>query len=104
MDGPVEFHDCDDVTTLFMDGGSDEAGFVQVIQGKRRRPRADQGDGWPTPAILRAMRPEIIGGTLALEPDGTFIRDDRVHATRTAPGRARSDRAAGGGALRGSSR
>ena len=33
MDGPVEFHDCDDVT-LMMDGGSDEAGFVQVIRGK----------------------------------------------------------------------
>src|SRR5690349_3757346 len=26
MDGPLEFHDCDDVTLLF-DGGSDEAGF-----------------------------------------------------------------------------
>ena len=33
MDGPVEFHDCDDVT-LFMDGGSDDAGFVQIIRGK----------------------------------------------------------------------
>ena len=33
MDGPVEFHDCDDVT-LMMDGGSDQAGFVQVIRGK----------------------------------------------------------------------
>ena len=33
FDGPVEFHDCDDVT-LMMDGGSDEAGFVQIIRGK----------------------------------------------------------------------
>ena len=33
FDGPVEFHDCDDVT-LMMDGGSDDAGFVQVIRGK----------------------------------------------------------------------
>ena len=32
FDGPVEFHDSDDVTLLF-DGGSDDAGFVQVIQG-----------------------------------------------------------------------
>ena len=33
IDGPMEFHDCDDVT-LMMDGGSDDAGFVQVIRGK----------------------------------------------------------------------
>ena len=72
MDGPVEFHDCDDVTTL-LDGGSDEAGFVQVIAGHVDDPEpmksmaADTGE-------LRAMRPEIIGGTLALEPDGTFFQ------------------------------
>jgi hypothetical protein len=72
MDGPVEYHDCDDVTTL-LDGGSDEAGFVQVIAGHVDDPEpmksmaADTGE-------LRAMRPEIIGGSLALEPDGTFFQ------------------------------
>ena len=72
MDGPVEFHDCDDVTTL-LDGGSDEAGFVQVIAGHVDDPGPikalahDTGD-------LRAMRPEIIGGTLALKPDGTYFQ------------------------------
>jgi hypothetical protein len=71
MDGPVEFHDCDDVTMMF-DGGSDDAGFVQVIRGHVDDPgRAkamlqDTGD-------LREMRPEIIGGTLAIEADGTFF-------------------------------
>ena len=71
MDGPVEFHDCDDVT-LFLDGGSDEAGFVQVIAGRvsdPERAKAMMADA----SVLREMRPEIIGGTLALEPDGTFI-------------------------------
>jgi hypothetical protein len=72
MDGPVEFHDCDDVTTL-LDGGSDDAGFVQVIRGH-------VDDAGPIKAMsddtgdLRAMRPEIIGGTLALKPDGTFFQ------------------------------
>ena len=72
MDGPVEFHDCDDVTTL-LDGGSDGAGFVQVISGHVDDPAPmkamaeDTGD-------LREMRPEIIGGTLALESDGTFFQ------------------------------
>ena len=71
FDGPVEFHDCDDVT-LLMDGGSDSAGFVQVIRG-----RVDDVDRLRSmmPAdteSLHQMRPEIIGGTLAIEPDGTF--------------------------------
>ena len=71
FDGPVEFHDCDDVT-LMLDGGSDSAGFVQVIRGKvddvdrlRSMMTADTDS-------LHQVRPEIIGGTLAVEPDGTF--------------------------------
>jgi hypothetical protein len=70
FDGPVSFHDCDDVT-LMLGGGSDDAGFVQVIQGTV----ADAG-------ALKAMmtdsrrlqeaRPDVIGATLAIEPDGTF--------------------------------
>src|SRR3954452_7917728 len=71
MDGPVEFHDCDDVMT-WLDGGSDEAGFVQVIRGHTDDPQRAKsmlenvGD-------MQEMRPEIIGGTLALESDGTFF-------------------------------
>src|SRR3712207_6644564 len=37
FDGPVEFHDCEDVALLF-DGGSDRAGFVQVIRGRVEDP------------------------------------------------------------------
>ena len=72
MDGPVAFHDCGDVTT-FLDGGSDDAGFVQVITGHLDDPvRAkamleDTGD-------LRKMRPEIIGGTFAIADDGTYFQ------------------------------
>ena len=71
LDGPAEFHDCDDVTS-FLDGGSDEAGFVQVIRGHTddagpiRAMLADTDD-------LKAMRPEIVGGTFALAADGTFF-------------------------------
>src|SRR3954451_11442159 len=72
MDGPVEFHDCDDVTEL-LDGGSDEAGFVQVIAGHLDDPAPMKAMAHDT-GELRAMRPEIIGGTLALEPDGTFFQ------------------------------
>lgn len=70
MDGPLEFHDCDDVT-LLMDGGSDQAGFVQVIRGRVDDPdrlKALLADA----TSLHEMRPDILGATLAIEPDGTF--------------------------------
>lgn len=70
MDGPTEFHDCDDVM-VFLDGGSDNAEFVQIIRGKVEdvdRVKAMMADA----SMLREMRPEIIGGTLAIEADGTF--------------------------------
>jgi hypothetical protein len=72
MDGPVQFHDCSDVTE-FLDGGSDDAGFVQVISGhldnadRAKAMLADTGD-------LREMRPEIIGGTFAIADDGTYFQ------------------------------
>jgi ribosomal protein S6E (S10) len=70
MDGPMEFHDSEDVT-LLLDGGSDDAGFVQVIRGKvddpaRLKSILANADG------LREMRPDIVGASLAVEPDGTF--------------------------------
>jgi hypothetical protein len=70
MDGPMEFHDCDDVT-LMMDGGSDDAGFVQVIRGKIDDPERLKALMTDTD-VLHEARPEIIGATLAIEADGTF--------------------------------
>lgn len=70
MDGPMEYHDCDDVT-LMMDGGSDDAHFVQVIRGKVEDP--DRLKAMMTDTeTMHEMRPEIIGATLAFEEDGTF--------------------------------
>jgi hypothetical protein len=71
FDGPVEFHDCDDVTLLF-DGGSDDAGFVQVIRGKVDQPDRLRAMMTADPTEMKRMRPDIIGATLAIEPDGTF--------------------------------
>jgi hypothetical protein len=71
MEGPVEFHDCDDVTT-WLEGGSDDAGFVQVIRGHTDDPERVEAMLQNTDD-LREMRPEIIGGTLAIEADGTFF-------------------------------
>ena len=71
MDGPPEFHDCDDVT-VWMDGGSDDAGFVQIIQGKTDDPDRLKEVMSDAPEDMREQRPDIIGGTFALEEDGTF--------------------------------
>jgi hypothetical protein len=71
FDGPMEFHDADDVTVMF-DGGSDDAGFVQVIRGKVDDPGRLKEFLTSSAEGLREMRPEIIGGTLALEDDGTY--------------------------------
>ena len=71
LDGPAEYHDCDDVT-LMMDGGSDRAGFVQVIRGKVDDPSRLKSMLAETESLMRRERPEILGGTLAIEPDGTF--------------------------------
>ena len=73
FEGPVEFHDCSDVT-LMLDGGSDGAGFVQIIRGKvddpeRLRSMLQQGT-----EMLRAARPDVLGITLAIEDDGTFTQ------------------------------
>ena len=73
LDGTCEIHQSDDVTLMF-DGGSAEAGFVQVLRGKLRDPAqmryllADQD----MTAMLHETRPEILGATLAISQDGTF--------------------------------
>jgi hypothetical protein len=71
MDGPVEFHDSDDVT-LMMGGGSDDAGFVQVIRGKVDDPERLKAMMSADTTMMHEMRPDILGATLAIEPDGTF--------------------------------
>ncbi|MDX6327369.1 MAG: hypothetical protein QOK15_3723 [Nocardioidaceae bacterium] len=70
FDGPVEFHDCEDVV-LLLGGGSDSAEFVQVIQGKVDDPAKLKGVMANTDA-LHEMRPDILGATLAIDADGTF--------------------------------
>lgn len=72
-DGPVTFHDCDRVVTM-LDGGSDEARFVQVVQGRLDDPDALETGMPEMESMLHEARPEIIGSTFALEPDGTFTQ------------------------------
>ncbi|WP_041451977.1 hypothetical protein [Hoyosella subflava] len=74
FEGPVTFMDCPDVT-MWLDGGSDDAGFVQVLEGHttdahRMRELLTQNG-----SRLHEVRPEIIGGTF-----GTYGEDGYIEA------------------------
>ncbi len=71
IEGEPTFHDCDDVT-LMLDGGSDAAGFVQVIQGRLSDPGAFRDLLTQDTDTLHEARPEILGGTFAVDEDGWF--------------------------------
>jgi hypothetical protein len=71
FDGPVEFHDADKVL-LGLQGGSDDAGFVQVIQGKLDDPALLEAELDDMSNLLHQERTEILGTTFAIEEDGTF--------------------------------
>jgi hypothetical protein len=71
--GDVAFHDCSQVST-FLAGGSDDAGFVQVIQGAVRDPERMDQLSRQVERPLRRFRPDIIGWTTALHGDGNFTQ------------------------------
>lgn len=50
-----------------------DAGFVQVIEGKVDDPERLRTLLKESGQTLHERRPELIGGTLAIEDDGTFI-------------------------------
>lgn len=73
LQGEVTFDESDDVD-LLLDGGSDDAGFVQVMVGRSsdvERSRAIDREMTPR---LREFRPDVIGGFGAWLDDGRFIQ------------------------------
>jgi hypothetical protein len=63
--GDATFHDSTEIDTM-LEGGSDEAGFVQVIQGRTSDPARLRELNRRSEEPLRQHRPDIIGGTIAL--------------------------------------
>ncbi len=72
FDGEVTFTDCPEVDT-FGAGGSDDAGFVQIIKG-----RADRSAVAPfaqeLEETIRRRRPDVIGGIIGWLGDATFVQ------------------------------
>ena len=66
--GEITFHDCPQVDVL-LGGGSDRAGFVQVMQGRAKDQDHMRSRGPAMEPELRKIRPDIIGGTRAWHGD-----------------------------------
>jgi hypothetical protein len=73
FDGEPTFRDCDDVDLMF-DGGSEMAGFVQVMQGRAVDPKAMRATGQAMEADLRHRRSDILGGIVAWHGDREFTQ------------------------------
>jgi hypothetical protein len=54
---------------LMQGGGSDDAGFVQIIQGKVKDVEKARALDESTQEEMKGMRPDVIGGIVAWHPD-----------------------------------
>jgi hypothetical protein len=71
--GDVTFIDSSDVTT-WLAGGSDDAGFVQVIEGHLDNPELMRSMMEKYSEQMHQMRPEIIGATIAMHHGGDYVQ------------------------------
>lgn len=69
--GPVTFHDCADVQ-LLLGGGSDDARFVQIIQGRVTDRAQAHTLAEQSSELISAYRPDIMGATIAIDDQGYF--------------------------------
>src|SRR5438270_2467120 len=67
------FHDCTEVDTL-MGGGSNDARFVQIIQGRAKSQADMRRLTGEMEQQLRKARPDILGITVAWHGDGGFTQ------------------------------
>jgi hypothetical protein len=81
--GEPTFHDCTDVDLLF-DGGSDKAGFVQIMQGRAKDQAAMRTGQGANEDELRRIRPDLLGGVIAWHGDGTFTQASYFTSERDA--------------------
>ena len=87
----VMFHDCR-LVDLVTGGGSDDAGFVQVIQGKVTDVDKARELDRQTQDQMEQMRPDVIGGVVAWHPEnGRFT--NAIYFTSEAEARAKEKEA-----------
>ena len=72
LDGDVSFDDFDDVTVMGS-GGSDDAGFVQIMRGRVADVEKERAMAQQMSSMPNDFRPDIIGGVQGLKSDGSFV-------------------------------
>jgi hypothetical protein len=73
LDGEATFRESSDTTLLF-DGGSDDAGFVQVMEGSvADRAKAESFETPEMREQLHAARPDLLGSVRAWFDGGAFV-------------------------------
>jgi len=72
FDGDPSFTESSD-TDLLLGGGSNDAGFVQVMKGKAKNAAALRTWSKEHEGHLKEIRPDLIGGLDIYQPDGSFI-------------------------------
>jgi hypothetical protein len=70
--GEVTFMDCTDVTQ-WLEGGSDQAGFVQIMEGHTSDQKAMRQLMTAVGERIHELRPEIIGGTFSTYGDDGYV-------------------------------
>ncbi len=73
FDGGVTFHDCREVDTI-LGGGSNDARFVQVMDGRARDQDQMRSRRQEFEPRLRERRPDILGMVAAWHGDGGFTQ------------------------------
>ncbi|MFE3451641.1 hypothetical protein ACFXJ8_22225 [Nonomuraea sp. NPDC059194] len=73
LSGDVVFRDCREVVS-FLGGGSDEAGFVQIIEGRTRDVQRMRELNDLYEARFQDFRTDVIGGVAALYGEGAFTQ------------------------------
>lgn len=86
VENPI-FHDCTEVDSI-RDGGSDDAGFVQIIQGKVKDVQAARDLFSNSEDERSKMRPDVIGGITAWHPENARFTNV-VYFTSEAEARAK---------------
>jgi len=85
FDGPVTFHDCTEVD-LYHGGGTDDAGFVQVMQGHADPDQMHRLDDRVEDELPR-WRPDLLGSVRAWHGDGPGDYTEAAYFTNEAEAR-----------------
>ena len=69
--GEITFRDCNDVSVL-VGGGSDDARFVQIIQGRVKDVERAHALIEQSGSLISTYRPDVLGATIAIDAQGYF--------------------------------